>query len=460
MQTPNPLQRNTAVPRKENPRMKMQQIFALVTASLIALLVSGCNNELNRESAAEEIARLYPQPIVATLELSKSAFRGANAPMPGGEFGPRDREVIAELERRLNELALRGYLSYKKEPVRRSLGSMPLGNIRYTIEPKRKLEEWIVERDEGHAQVVIGQVEFTGISGITAIGETRRQVEYTRLSRFNELASFIGVSGQDKSPSDKAVIFIRYDDGWRLVNESTGKTMTEMGKSTFREEMKTWPEIEGAGDGSPQTEERANDPGAVLFAVHCSDCHGVDGTGRKGVRDLVNEPWLWEDGGKQLVRSIAQGANPNMPGFPHSSLDEEALLGLVDYVKSLAGHQAGHGILDNGRKNYNLYCSGCHGVDGEGVRLLLAPPLNSGRWLYGGDPEDIELSIRAGRSGECPGAMAFNERAEKESGWGPASSPREALNHIVRHVFQLAGRPFGDKEEEMLEEVARFWYRE
>lgn len=53
-----------------------------------------------------------------------------------------------------------------------------------------------------------------------------------------------------------------------------------------------------------------------------------------------------------------------------------------------------------GQRLFLNYCSQCHGSDGAGSKGF--PNLRDKDWLYGGDPETIELSITNGRNGVMP----------------------------------------------------------
>ncbi|WP_296405984.1 c-type cytochrome, partial [Psychrobacter sp.] len=51
---------------------------------------------------------------------------------------------------------------------------------------------------------------------------------------------------------------------------------------------------------------------------------------------------------------------------------------------------------------YNEKCFICHGSDAKGSIDVGAPNLTDGIWLYGGDRETIQETIRNGRGGVMP----------------------------------------------------------
>lgn len=58
--------------------------------------------------------------------------------------------------------------------------------------------------------------------------------------------------------------------------------------------------------------------------------------------------------------------------------------------------------LQIGARLFMDNCAACHGRDARGNRLLGAPDLADGDWLYGGDDGAVKASIAAGRHGMMP----------------------------------------------------------
>ncbi len=58
-------------------------------------------------------------------------------------------------------------------------------------------------------------------------------------------------------------------------------------------------------------------------------------------------------------------------------------------------------VLAYGKGIFGDYCAACHQAGGQGVRGSY-PNLVDDAWLWGGDPADIETSIRKGRHGNMP----------------------------------------------------------
>lgn len=77
-----------------------------------------------------------------------------------------------------------------------------------------------------------------------------------------------------------------------------------------------------------------------------------------------------------------------------------------------------------GQKLFLNHCAQCHGSDGGGGKGF--PNLTDSDWLYGGDPETIEVSIMNGRNGVMPP-------------WG-AVLGEEKIKNVANYVLSLSGR--------------------
>ena len=83
-------------------------------------------------------------------------------------------------------------------------------------------------------------------------------------------------------------------------------------------------------------------------------------------------------------------------------LDDSAIGDLVVYVQSLSGQKADAAMAAKGKKNFDMLCVACHGVDAKGNQALGAPNLTDEIWLYGGDPATIRETLVKGRNGNMP----------------------------------------------------------
>ena len=90
-------------------------------------------------------------------------------------------------------------------------------------------------------------------------------------------------------------------------------------------------------------------------------------------------------------------------------------------LRQLAQNEA---ALKIGESLYSSYCTTCHGSDARGARGY--PNLRDNDWLYGGEPDNIKLSILQGRRALMPA-------------WGEVLSAEDIFN-VTAYVEQLSGR--------------------
>jgi cytochrome c oxidase cbb3-type subunit 3 len=145
----------------------------------------------------------------------------------------------------------------------------------------------------------------------------------------------------------------------------------------------------------------ANATGQRLFANSCAMCHGSDARGARSFPNLTDNDWLYGDSFDTVMQSIAEGRRGAMPVMV-GGLDDGGINNLVAYVQSMSGQQVDAGMAAEGKKNFDMLCVACHGVDGSGNQALGSPRLNDDIWLYGGEPETIRKTVTEGRNGNMP----------------------------------------------------------
>ncbi|HTI96861.1 MAG TPA: cytochrome-c oxidase, cbb3-type subunit III [Rudaea sp.] len=142
--------------------------------------------------------------------------------------------------------------------------------------------------------------------------------------------------------------------------------------------------------------------GEVLFRDDCAACHGREAHGNPllGAPNLADNDWLYGGDGKAILTSILDGRHGAMPAWG-PQFGDAGVENLANYVLSLSGaaHDATKAIA--GKALFTV-CAACHGPEGKGNPALGAPNLTDAIWLYGGDLESVETSIREGRGGVMP----------------------------------------------------------
>ena len=154
-------------------------------------------------------------------------------------------------------------------------------------------------------------------------------------------------------------------------------------------------------------EQLAGDPearqlGKVWFEDNCAACHQRDGKGnvKLGAPDLTGSSWLYGGTGKDITTSIHDGRNGVMPAW--SSLGEDTVNNLVQYVLSLSGRPHDAKLAAAAEPIFKSTCAACHGPDGKGSFAMGAPNLTDQIWLHGGTVADIHTTIHDGRQGHMP----------------------------------------------------------
>ena len=110
--------------------------------------------------------------------------------------------------------------------------------------------------------------------------------------------------------------------------------------------------------------------GKLIFDIHCSRCHGLDGVGGEGP-NLMRENLRRSTEDDALLEIVDNGiAGTDMPG--HGSLNTREIRSVAAYVRSLgvAPREDLPGDPAAGLELYEMtLCSTCHIVNGEGIAL-------------------------------------------------------------------------------------------
>jgi len=169
--------------------------------------------------------------------------------------------------------------------------------------------------------------------------------------------------------------------------------------------------------------ELAADPQAVemgrnLFAHNCSTCHGSDARGAPGYPNLMDDHWSWGSAPNQIETTVLDGRRAAMPPFG-DVLGEQGVRRTAIYVQKLAGEPVDEAMAADGQRHYQQVCIACHGAEGKGNPALGAPDLTAGVYIYGGDLESLQATIRGGRNGVMPAQkdLIGETRARLAAAW-------------------------------------------
>jgi len=161
---------------------------------------------------------------------------------------------------------------------------------------------------------------------------------------------------------------------------------------------------------NPELYSYAVSGGAAVFRSWCSQCHGSGAAGAVGYPNLLDNAWLWGGSIEDIRHTIAHGIrNENDPDARWSQmtafdeiLSDQEIASVVQYVMSLSGTETDATLVAAGEEVYLDNCAACHMDDGTGDIYGGAPNLTDAIWLYGGDAETIEETVRYSRFGVMP----------------------------------------------------------
>ena len=178
--------------------------------------------------------------------------------------------------------------------------------------------------------------------------------------------------------------------------------------------------------------------GAAVFRAQCSQCHGAGADGLRpgsGFPNLLDDEWMWGGTMEDIITTVAHGIRNSdypdaryseMPAFGRDQiLTTEEIDQVVQHVLRISGQTHDATLAAAGAEVFDINCSGCHGVDGEGDIFAGAPALNNAIWLYGGSAEAIRHSVVNARFGIMPG---FANRL-----------PEAQIRAVAAYVHQLGG---------------------
>ena len=141
--------------------------------------------------------------------------------------------------------------------------------------------------------------------------------------------------------------------------------------------------------------------GQRLFLNNCAVCHGSDASGNPGFPNLTDRDWLYGGTPERIEETIVLGRSALMPAWG-PILGEVSVANVAEFVLKRAGREHDAAKATVGETIYTQNCAVCHGPDGKGMHQMGTPNLTDEIWLYGGEPQEIRQSIRAGRNGVMP----------------------------------------------------------
>ena len=146
--------------------------------------------------------------------------------------------------------------------------------------------------------------------------------------------------------------------------------------------------------------------GERMFLTYCSQCHGSDARGSKGFPNLADNDWLWGGAPENILTTILEGRNGNMPPMGAAVGGPEGVKEVANYVLSLSGAAHDAKLAEAGKAKFAA-CAACHGPEAKGNPALGAPNLTDKVWLHGGSLAAISEQIDKGRNNVMPAHKDF-----------------------------------------------------
>lgn len=150
--------------------------------------------------------------------------------------------------------------------------------------------------------------------------------------------------------------------------------------------------------------------GGSVFRAQCSQCHGSGAAGAVGYPNLLDNDWLWGGDIESITYTINHGIRnetdfdsrySEMPAYG-DIFENDEIDAVVEYVVSLSAPDFDADLAQAGATLFMDNCAACHGDEGLGNLDLGAPNIADAIWLYGGDRDTLQYTVRNARFGVMP----------------------------------------------------------
>ena len=186
-----------------------------------------------------------------------------------------------------------------------------------------------------------------------------------------------------------------------------------------------------AAPGGARPASGSADAGSELFAVGCSGCHGLDGTGLRAADGSVLGPSLTASGEASAYFYLSTGRMPlsnptKQPVRKDPVYTDAQIADLVAFVGSLGDGppipevSAISGDLAEGGEIYRTQCAACHSATGAGGALSYGRAAPS---LSKATPTQVAAAVRIG--------------PDQMPAFGDDAISAEELNSLARYIEYL-----------------------
>lgn len=210
-------------------------------------------------------------------------------------------------------------------------------------------------------------------------------------------------------------------------------------------QMQVIPEVEHEVIKQPiQLDNKMVKRGAKVFKKKCASCHGQEGEGITGQGARLNSPDFLGLADDEFIRKTIEHGRPGttMAAYKNSRRVKKDIPNLVAYIRSWQNDYTIFkkykvdktivikGNIDSGKKNYQRYCSYCHGPSGEGFSYGgPGTAIGLSGFLNVASDDYIKKTIQVGRAGTAMKPFGH--------GRGLARINDEEINDIVAYLRSL-----------------------
>lgn len=116
--------------------------------------------------------------------------------------------------------------------------------------------------------------------------------------------------------------------------------------------------------------------GHTIFKANCAPCHQDDGAGKIGLAPSIRNRDFLAIASDEFIKMTIKQGRPGTSMIPRADLTDKDLNNIIAWLRSLEVKNPLKIIVDptktvkgdmvKGKENYHLYCSSCHGQNGEG----------------------------------------------------------------------------------------------
>jgi cytochrome c oxidase cbb3-type subunit 3 len=141
--------------------------------------------------------------------------------------------------------------------------------------------------------------------------------------------------------------------------------------------------------------------GERLFMNNCSQCHGSDARGAKGIPNLTDGDWLHGGTPEKIKETITKGRIGTMPPMAAAVGTADDVKNVANYVLSLSNSPHDSVRANLGKEKF-VVCAACHGPDGKGNQDIGSPNLTDNIWLHGSGEAAIMAMVNNGKVNQMP----------------------------------------------------------